>query len=98
MTKYLLEIIKEHNMGTTRDYTVYSNREKAEEDYHKNVLNLCDENEYDYNLVIADTEEGADYRAEYGIYSNDVISNNKLIDYTGAPEFGVAIYEVEEVE
>ena len=98
MTKYLLEIIKECNTGTTRDYTVYSNREKVEEDYHKNLLNLCDENEYDYNLVIADTEEGADYRAEYGIYSNDVVSDNKLIDYIGTPEFSVAIYEVEEVE
>lgn len=96
MTKYLLEVIKEHNMGTIRDYKVYSNRLKAEEDYHKNLLNLCDENGYDYNLIIADTEEGADYRAEYGIYTDDVLTNNKLIGYVGACEFGVALYEVEE--
>lgn len=96
MTKYLLEIITEHNMGTNRDYKVYSNRSKAEEEYHKNLLKFCDENEYDYNLIIADTEEGANYRAEYGIYDDDVLTNNKIIDYIGAPEFAVALYEVEE--
>ena len=98
MTKYLLEIMNEHNMGTIRDYKVYSNRSKAEEEYHKNLLNLCDENEYDYNLIIADTEEGSDYRDECGIYTDDILTNNKVIGYVGTPEFGVALCEVEEVE
>lgn len=96
MIKYLLEIVTEHNMGNIHDYKIYSNRSKAEEEYHKSLLKFCDENEYDYNLIIADTEEGADYRAEYGIYDNDILTNNKVIAYRAACEFAVALYEVEE--
>ena len=102
MKKYLLETREELNMGTQVGFKVFKEEAKAKAEFLTAIEQYCNDNGYDVDIVMADTEEGQDYRDECGIYKGEwhffTEEGTEFVDSLVFEDFGVILYEIEEEE
>lgn len=98
--KYLLEIRKEIAMGTEIGYKIFNKLSEAEAEFQDQIKTYCEDNDYDYEVVTANDEEGQDYRDEFGIYKGEwnflTLDGTSFVDSMVFEELGLILYQIEE--
>ena len=100
MKNYLVIMKDSLNIGMEVNIRAYQRKEDAFEAYLKTLSKYCNDMDYDYDLVIGEDDDSADYRDEEGIYSVDTLElhfsgDAKLVEGLSFDDISFEIVEIE---